>query len=109
MVKCTTLRLTLSAPGVELLHGVVQADAYGGEAHLPLESRHQAIVKTPGPLGANHCGDSAHHSSILQRTFPFHFLRLSLDLASSERNAVVHSVLKYVLPPLIPQCVSPVV
>lgn len=95
---CTTLRLTLSAPGVELLHGVVQADTYRGEAHLPLESRHQAIVKTPGPLGAHHCGDSAHHSSILQCTLSFHFLGLSLDLTSSEGHTVMHSVPKYVPP-----------
>lgn len=91
--------LTVSAPGVELLHGVVQADAYGGKAHLPLESRHQAVVKTPGPLGAHHGGDGAHHSSILECAFTFHLLGLSLDLESSERDAVTDSVLKYLRPP----------
>lgn len=91
--------LTVSAPGVELLHGVIQADAHGGEAHLPLESRHQAIVKTPGPLSAYHGGDGAHHSSILHCSLSFHLLGLSLDLASSERHAVTDSVLKYLRPP----------
>lgn len=97
--KCSRLRLTLSAPGVELLHGVVEADAYRGEAHLPLESRHQSVVQTPGPLCAHHGGDGAHHSSILQCTLTCHLLGLSLDLASSERHNVMHSVLKSVLPP----------
>lgn len=78
--------LTLSAPGVELLHGVVQADPDRGEAHLPLESRHQSVVKTPGPLGAHHGGDGTHHSSILHCALAFHPLGLSLDLAGSDRH-----------------------
>lgn len=89
--------LTVSAPRVELLHGVIQANAYGSKAHLPLESRHQAIVKTPWPFCAHHGGDGAHHSSILQRALAFHPLGLSLDLA--ERRAVTDSAVKGFPPP----------
>lgn len=70
-------RLTLSSSSVELLHGVVKTDSDGGEAHLPLESCHQSIVKAAGPLCAHHGGDGAKHSPILHCTGPF---TLSLNL-----------------------------
>ena len=75
------LRLrTVSASCVKLLHGVVKADSDRGEAHLPLESCHQAVVKTPGPLCAHHGNDGAKHSSVLCCTGPFLFACFSLNL-----------------------------
>lgn len=74
------MKLTLCASSVELLHGVVKTYPDRGEAHLPLESCHQSIVKTPGPLCAHHGGDGAEHPSILHIDATFAFLRLSLNL-----------------------------
>lgn len=85
IIQFNTPILTLSAPGVELLHRVVQTDSDGGKAHLPLESRHQSVVKTPGALCAHHGGDGTKHSSILQGSLTFNLLRLSLDLTDSRR------------------------
>lgn len=75
-----SLILTVSASGVELLHGVVKADTDRSEAHLSLQACHQSIVQTPGPLCAHHGGDGAKHTPILQCTNPFGYLRLSLKL-----------------------------
>ena len=75
-----TMKLTFCASSIELLHGVVKTYPDWGEAHLPLESCHQSIVKTPGPLCAHHGGDGAKHSPILHVDATFTFLRLSLNL-----------------------------
>lgn len=74
------VKLTLCASSVELLHGVVEANPDRGEAHLPLESGHQPIVKTPGSLCAHHSRDGAEHSPVLHCTGSCNFLGLALDL-----------------------------
>ena len=65
---------------VKLLHGVVEADADRGEAHLSLEAGHQPVVQTPGALRAHHGGDGAEDAPVLYRHNPLHCPRLSLDL-----------------------------
>lgn len=77
---------TVCSPGVELLHGVIEADTDGGEAHLPLEPCHQPAVEAPGPLRTHHGGDGTKHAPIPHcramtscRTFP-----LSLDLCGTK-------------------------
>lgn len=49
---------------VELLHGVIQADADWGEAHLSVQPRHQPAVKTPGTLGLHHGEDGPENASV---------------------------------------------
>ena len=56
---------TLRSPAVDLLYGVVQADADGGEAHLPLQPRRQPTVQTPRALGFHNGEDGAKRTSVL--------------------------------------------
>lgn len=78
--------LTLSASGVELLHGVVKADSDRSKAHLSLQTCHQPIVKAPGSFCAHHGSDGAKHAPILHCTDPFGFPRLSLNLHNMITN-----------------------
>ena len=55
---------TLWSPGVDLLHGVVESDPDGGEAHLSLEPRHQAAVQAAGPLRPHHGADGPEHAPV---------------------------------------------
>lgn len=78
---------TFRASGVELLHCVVQADADGGEAHLPVQPGHQAAVKAAGALGPHHGEDGAEHASVshllaVERGFGF-----TLNLEEGRRKA----------------------
>lgn len=50
--------------GVELFHGVVQADPDRGEAHLSVQPRHQTAVKTPRTLGLHHGDNGAEHTPV---------------------------------------------
>lgn len=59
---------TFWSTGVELLHGVIQADAHWGKAHLSLQPRHQSIVQTPRALSLHHREHGPKH------TFVFCFL-----------------------------------
>lgn len=82
---------TVCSPGVELLHGVIEADADRGKAHLSLETCHQAIVEAPGPLCLHHGVDGAKHTSVLHHHLPFRGLGLALDLRQT--NTSVNSSL----------------
>lgn len=55
---------TFWPPGVELLHGVIQADADRGEAHLSVQSCHQSTVQTARALSLHHGDDGAKHTSV---------------------------------------------
>lgn len=55
---------TFWPPCVDLLHGVIQADADWSEAHLSLQPCHQATVQTPRALGLHHGEDGAKHTSV---------------------------------------------
>lgn len=55
---------TFRPSGVELLHGVIQADADRGKAHLPVQPCHQSAVQTPWALGLHHGEDGAKHTSV---------------------------------------------
>lgn len=55
---------TLWPSAVELLHGVIQADADGGEAHLSVQSGHQSAVQTPRALRLHHSVDGTKHTSV---------------------------------------------
>lgn len=65
---------------VELLHGVIEADTDGGEAHLPLEPCHQPAVEAPGPLRTHHGGDGTKHAPIPHSLGPMPQLSLPLNL-----------------------------
>lgn len=69
--------LTLFAAGVEVPDAVVEADSDGGEAQLPLQTRHQPVVQGPGPLRPDHGADGAKHASVADA---FHRRLLSLNL-----------------------------
>lgn len=78
-----TIPRTIGSSGVKLLDRVVEADADWSEAHLPLQSSHQPVIQTPGPLRTHHGGDGTKHTAVLQRLGRTHFHRssgLSLDL-----------------------------
>lgn len=58
--------LTVRSLGrVELLDGVVEADADGGEAHLALQAGHQPVVEAAGALVAHHGENGAQHPAVL--------------------------------------------
>lgn len=58
--------LTVRSLGrVELLDGVVEADADGGEAHLALQAGHQPVVGAAGALVAHHGENGAQHPAVL--------------------------------------------
>ena len=57
---------TLRSPGVDLLHGVIESDSDGGEAHLSVEARHQTAVQAAGPLCPHHGADGPKHTLVAQ-------------------------------------------
>lgn len=71
---------TFRPPGVELLHGVVQANPDWGEAHLPVQPRHQTTVKTPWPLSPHHGDNGAQHTPVPHRLAVQRGLGFTLDL-----------------------------
>lgn len=74
--------LTVFPPGVEILHVVVESYPDGGEAQLPLQTRHQPIVQGPGALGPDHGADGSEHAPVADA---LHGLLLSLDLGSQSQ------------------------
>lgn len=63
MVQCTVSH-TFWTAGVELFHGVVQADPDRGEAYLSVQPRHQTAVKAPRTLGLHHGDNGAKHTPV---------------------------------------------
>lgn len=73
---------TVWPSGVELLHGVIQANADWGKAHLSLQPCHQSTVQTPRALSLHHGEDGAKHTPVFH---PLAFqwgLGFTLDLQS---------------------------
>ena len=78
--------LTLRALGVELLDGVVEADADGGEAHLALQAGDQPAVEAAEALGAHHGQDGAQHPAVLGTPGRQGCLVLPLDLRDTPQS-----------------------
>lgn len=76
-------RLTFRPASVKLLHPVIESDAHGGEAHLSLKARHQAIVQAPWSLRLHHGFEGAKHAPVFPPFCIVEF-RLPLDLRRKE-------------------------
>ncbi len=88
-IQTTSLILTLRSSGVELLHWVIKTDTNRCEAHLSLQSCHQAIVQTPCALCTHHSGDGAKYSTIFHHSWSWGSCRLSLDLKLDRRMIIM--------------------
>lgn len=76
----TVLSHTFWASGVELFHGVVQANPDRGEAHLSVQPRHQTAVKTPRALGLHHGDNGAEDTPVSHSLAAQQRLGFALDL-----------------------------
>lgn len=77
----TTWTLTFSTlGGVELLHRVVQPDADGGEAHLPLQPGRQPAVEAAGSLHPHHGAQRPQNTPVLHGADAPGDPHLTLDL-----------------------------
>ena len=70
--------------GVELLDGVVEPDADGGEAHLALQAGRQPAVQAAGSLRPHHGAQRPQNAPVLHGAGAAGDPHLALDLRDAE-------------------------